>query len=250
LYFCIFFAEEQPPQRKKLELKPRTLEPSEQPLSPTASSEGRSPSLTPSSSKPKSNPFGDARPRDDAEIQKKLEERQKQKEEAKKAAEEAERKAKEEAARQAKEEEERKKREEEERAKAAKEAEEREREAAKNNRGGSAQTGGKGGRFGGKSEEKEVGRTDVGSWRRDTPISRPPPSQTSRGGYSGQNRHSKEGSGSRIDRNNQERPQRENRTSSAPKTPILEPPKKIEQRNPYSLLEQVSYLCQVFFYCH
>ncbi|KAJ3413077.1 26S proteasome non-ATPase regulatory subunit [Chytridiales sp. JEL 0842] len=241
-------AQEPPAQRKALALKPRTVTDADQPLSPTIS-EDSTQSQTPQDKKPKFNPFGAAKPRDEAEIQRKFEERQREKEEARKAAEEAERKAKEAAA---KEEAERKKREEEERAakaaeaKAAKEA--KDAEDAK-----SKAAGGRPGKFGGNStrpgtEEKEkIDKTEVSSWRRETPVTRPAPTPASsshRGGnLSSQNRHSKEsgrgGYNNKYNNNraNEDRPQlRENSKVAAPI--VLEGPKEIKVQNPYSLLEQ------------
>ncbi|KAJ3123731.1 hypothetical protein HK098_001663 [Nowakowskiella sp. JEL0407] len=67
-----------PMQRKKLDLQPRTA---------SISEDTSSPSTPLSASKPKVNPFGDAKPRDENEVMRKLEERKKE-EESKKVEEE------------------------------------------------------------------------------------------------------------------------------------------------------------------
>ncbi|KAI8815185.1 hypothetical protein BJ742DRAFT_782672 [Cladochytrium replicatum] len=100
-------------QRRKLELLPRTVE-APRATSP-ADGELRSPTSTAGSekstepAKKKADPFGGAKPRDEAEIQRKIEERRKEREEEKRRQEEAEKEKK------RQEEEERQKREEEER---------------------------------------------------------------------------------------------------------------------------------------
>ncbi|KAI9333790.1 hypothetical protein DFJ73DRAFT_47370 [Zopfochytrium polystomum] len=87
-------------ERRKLQLQPRTVDDGPAPAevaSPVEKPDVPSPVEPPK--KPKSNPFGDAKPRDDAEINKRIEERLKEKEEAelaaKKAAKEEARKQKE-----------------------------------------------------------------------------------------------------------------------------------------------------------
>ncbi|KAJ3034910.1 hypothetical protein HDV00_004553 [Rhizophlyctis rosea] len=106
-----------PMTRKPLALAPRTVavtspepqqNPDNRPASPAASATSET-----APSKPKANPFGAAKPRDENEIMRQIEERRAQRE-AEKAKEEEERKAKEEEEKKAKEEEERKRKEEEE----------------------------------------------------------------------------------------------------------------------------------------
>ncbi|TPX62718.1 hypothetical protein SpCBS45565_g06950 [Spizellomyces sp. 'palustris'] len=186
-----------PMARKKLELAPRTRpvtspEPAESTKPSAQSPEGK---VAAEPKKPKSNPFGAAKPRDEQEIMKQIEERRQQREAEKRAAEEAEKKKAEEERKQQeeqkkkqdeekkKQEEEKKKQEEErkEREKKAKEEQEQQKrkaaekadkaEVTKPKKQDDAQRPRDNGRPERRPSEGVESRADAASsWRRDAPV--------------------------------------------------------------------------------
>ncbi|KND02879.1 uncharacterized protein SPPG_01960 [Spizellomyces punctatus DAOM BR117] len=172
-----------PMARKKLELVPRTRpitspEPAENAKPSAQSPEGK---VAAEPKKPKSNPFGAAKPRDEQEIMKQIEERRQQREAEKRAAEEAEKKKAEEERK--KQEEEKKKQEEEQKErerKAKEEQEQQKREAAekvdkagvaKARKQDDAQRPRDNGRPERRPSEGVESRADAASsWRRDAPL--------------------------------------------------------------------------------
>ncbi|KAJ3103495.1 hypothetical protein HDU97_010078 [Phlyctochytrium planicorne] len=254
-----------PKERRKLELKPRSVTDGESVVSPLAevaspvsevSATLPSPAPSEEPKKPKPNPFGDAKPRDEAEIQRRIEERRRERE-AKRLAEEEEaaRKAKEE--KEAREEEARiaKEKADEEARVAAEEAQKRkeqeEAEKAKNGpvksgdqrleREGSGRGGYRGGRGGrggshGPERSSSTRSTDSapgGNWRRpSTSDARPQQSNQSQQSNTQERSGHRQGYGSNSRGNNRY-------SNPTPKPqPVIEKAPEISQKNAFSLLEE------------